>query len=94
MSTPTPGDAEGKGVFKCLALSEHCQVELYDYGPITNDYPNFPVMTDARWCIVNKLQQNNGHNNSAHNVQRELQRLLHQELKDAYCGSRRLPAKL
>ncbi len=81
MNTSTPGDPDGKGVFRCLA-GDHCQHELYDYGPITSDYPNFPVMTDERWCVRNSYKASSAGLHAA----------LHRELKDAYCGSRRLPA--
>ena len=46
------GDPDGIGIFKCLD-GDDCQRELYDYGPITSDYPHFPVMTEERWCLDN-----------------------------------------
>jgi hypothetical protein len=46
------GDPDGIGIFKCLD-GDDCQRELYDYGPITSDYPHFPVMTEERWCLHN-----------------------------------------
>jgi hypothetical protein len=32
--------------------SWHCKLRPNTEGPITSDYPNFPVMTDERWCLV------------------------------------------
>lgn len=61
---------------------DHCQRELYDYGPITSDYPHFPVMTQERWCLKN------GYKSSTAAVQAAL----HAELKEAYCSTRRLEA--
>ena len=44
---------KAKGVFKCVE-GDLCQIEYYDYGPITSDYPHFPVMDDeARWALDN-----------------------------------------
>ena len=81
MATPTPGDPNGIGIFQCLP-GDLCQLELYDYGPISSDYPNFPVMTERRWNL--------------HNVYKAAtpgtQRALHEELKAAYCSTRRLAA--
>ena len=45
MNASVPGRPGAVGVFKCVLNDEHCIRELYDYGPITSDYPNFPVMT-------------------------------------------------
>ena len=67
------------GQFSC-GPNDVCQRELYDYGPITSDYPNYPVMTDERWCLVN----------SHKTASPALQATLHAELKAAYCASRRL----
>jgi hypothetical protein len=55
MATPTPGDPSGVGVFRCLP-GDDCQMEVYDYGPITSDYPHFPVETEARWCLHNSYR--------------------------------------
>ena len=63
-----------------LMARDFCQHELYDYGPITSDYPNFPVMTDERWCLVNSYK-------AAPAVQQEA---LHLALKQEYCSQRRL----
>jgi len=79
MKAPTDG-AAGKGIFKCIA-GDFCQKELYDYGPITSDYPNFPVMTDERWCLHNTYTA----------ATPEVQGALHAELKHEYCSQRRLP---
>jgi N-acetylglucosamine-6-sulfatase len=81
MHTATPGDPSGKGVFKCID-GDDCQRELYNYGPITSDYPNFPVMTDERWCITNDYKTSS----------LAMQGALHAELKGAYCSTRRLDA--
>ena len=44
---------KAKGVFKCVE-GDLCQIEFYDYGPITSDYPHFPVVGDeARWALDN-----------------------------------------
>lgn len=43
---------DGVGVFKCLT-GDQCNWELYDYGKITSDYPDYPVMTRERWNIDN-----------------------------------------
>lgn len=69
----------GKGVFKCLT-GDSCQWELYDYGKITSDYPNYPVMTRERWNIDNIW----GAQSNA--TKRELAAML----KAAYCDSKRL----
>ena len=79
MATPTGGTGNGTGIFKCLE-GDLCQNELYDYGPITSDYPNFPVMTDERWCLVNSFKT----------LSEETKAALHAELKEAYCSTRRL----
>ena len=79
MAAPTPGDPTGKGIFQCLD-GDDCQRELYDYGPITSDYPNYPVMTEERWCITNKYKTSSP----------ALQDALHAELKEQYCSTRRL----
>ena len=81
MAAPTPGDPTGKGIFQCLD-GDDCQRELYDYGPITSDYPNFPVMQEERWCIHNLYQSAGAARQAA----------LHAELRAAYCDSRRLDA--
>ena len=81
MASPTPGDPDGKGIFKCLD-GDDCQRELYNYGPIVSEYPNFPVMTEERWCITNDYKASGA----------ALQAALHAELKDAYCSTRRLDA--
>lgn len=78
MQAATAG-APGKGVFKCIA-GDFCQKELYDYGPITSDYPNFPVMTDERWCL----------HNSYANATQSVQDSLHLQLRHEYCSQRRL----
>lgn len=67
------------GKFMC-APGDFCQTELYDYGPITSDYPNYPVMTDERWCLHNTFAA----------AAPEVKQALHNELKAAYCSSRRL----
>ena len=59
---------------------DSCQWELYDYGNITSDYPNYPVMTRERWNIDNIW----GAQSNA--TKRELAAML----KAAYCDSRRL----
>jgi len=69
----------GKGVFQCLE-GDLCQKELYDYGPITSDYPNYPVMTEERWCLHNSYKTSP----TAIQVQ------LHAQLQQAYCSQRRL----
>lgn len=69
----------GQGVFKCLD-GDFCQHELYDYGPITSDYPHFPVMTEARFNLHNIYKASTA----------AMQATLHAELKHAYCGQRRL----
>lgn len=78
MAAPTSG-APGKGVFKCIA-GDFCQKELYDYGPITSDYPNFPVMTDERWCLDNSYKA----------ASQQVQDALHLQLRHEYCSQRRL----
>eukprot|EP00039_Didymoeca_costata_P023725 m.8033 g.8033 ORF g.8033 m.8033 type:complete len:597 (-) comp3823_c0_seq1:58-1848(-) len=80
MSKPIFGRNGAKGKFKCLP-GDACQRELYDYGPITSDYPNFPVMTDARWNI----------NNIYGTLSADEKAAYHTALKNAYCHSRRLP---
>jgi hypothetical protein len=67
------------GQFKCLP-GDFCQKELYNYGPITGDYPNYPVMTDERWCL----------NNSHWMASTAVKAALHAELQAAYCDTRRL----
>jgi hypothetical protein len=80
MHTPTGGNnPKGVGVFKCIE-GDLCQTELYDYGPITSDYPNYPVMTDERWCLTNSFKTQTA----------PLKAALHAELKHAYCSTRRL----
>lgn len=69
------------GIFKCLD-GDDCQRELYDYGPITSDYPHFPVMTEERWCLKNDYKTSTV----------AMQEALHAELKEAYCSTRRLKA--
>lgn len=82
MMMVTPGEPTGKGVFRCIS-GDHCQWELYDYGPINqSEYPNYPVMSDERWCVVNKYRSSSP----------ALQATLHAELQEAYCSSRRLAA--
>ena len=110
MHTPTPGDPNGIGIFKCLP-GDDCQLELvsaclsgtgtpmevkrhrmldtmcvcfvqYDYGPIVSDYPNFPVKDERRWNLHNLYKD----------ATPATQDALHQELKAAYCSSRRLDA--
>ena len=78
MSAPTAG-APGKGIFKCLP-GDLCQIELYEYGPIAHDYPNFPVMTEDRWCLHNTFKSKRP----------SVQVALHEELKSHYCTTRRL----
>jgi len=78
MHTATPNGA-GKGIFKCLD-GDHCQLELYDYGEITSDYPNFPVMTDARWNM------HNSHSSASDATKIALV----SELKHHYCSTRKL----
>jgi hypothetical protein len=73
------GSPTAKGVFQCLD-GDFCQWELYDYGPIESEYPNFPVMTDARWCLVNSYKS----------TPANVQAALHTELKEHYCSTRRL----
>lgn len=70
---------EGVGVFKCMP-GDLCQYELYDYGPMTSDYPDYPVMKRERWNIDNIYQ----------NLSETLKTSLHEELKEAYCSSKRL----
>ena len=75
-----PGGAAGaKGVFGCLA-GDFCQTELYDYGPISSDYPHFPVMRRERWNLDNVHAD----------APAATQAALHAELKHAYCSTRRL----
>ena len=78
MNAPTPGGA-GKGIFECLE-GDLCQTELYDYGPIEAEYPNYPVMTDQRWSI--------------HNVYKSttpaMKHELHHNLREAHCSTKRL----
>jgi len=78
MATATGGSA-GQGVFKCMD-GDFCNRELYDYGAITSDYPNYPVMTEERWCLVNKYKT----------AAVAVQDALHAELKEHYCSTRRL----
>ena len=67
------GDPDGIGIFKCLD-GDDCQRELYDYGPITSDYPHFPVMTEERWCLHNDYKtssvvcQNGGISHTTHRI--------------------------
>eukprot|EP00041_Stephanoeca_diplocostata_P016366 m.321999 g.321999 ORF g.321999 m.321999 type:complete len:588 (-) comp20343_c0_seq1:248-2011(-) len=68
-----------KGVFKCIA-GDYCNRELYDYGPITSDYPNYPVMTDERWCLTNSYKTSAP----------AMQDALHGHLQNTYCSTRRL----
>lgn len=82
MAAPAPWDSgagNGTGIYKCLP-GDDCQWELYHYGPITSDYPHFPVMEESRWNL--------------HNVYKDtptaVTEALHAELKHAYCSTRRL----
>lgn len=83
MNTPlvdAHGKTMGKGVFKCLP-GDLCQHELYDYGAIDPaEYPHYPVMTDARWCLDNKYKALGDADRA----------VLHASLKHAYCSQRRL----
>ena len=51
-----------------------------EYGALTSDYPHFPVMTDERWCLVNAYRSK----------PEAVRAALHDELKHAYCSTRRL----
>ena len=82
MQAPAPwdgGGGNGTGVYKCLP-GDDCQWELYDYGPITSDYPHFPVMEDSRWNLHNLYGTAAPATKAA----------LHAELKAHYCSTRRL----
>lgn len=78
MARTTP-DGAGKGIFKCLD-GDVCHLELYDYGEITSDYPDFPVMTNARWNM------HNSHSSASDAVKSALKA----ELKHHYCSTRKL----
>lgn len=80
-SAAAPGapGGKGKGVFECVE-GDLCQTELYEYGPITSDYPHYPVMTDERWCLDNAYRRQ----------PKAVRDALHEELKHAYCSTRRL----
>jgi|TARA_B110000908_G_C9964533_1_gene318370 hypothetical protein len=67
------------GIFKCIT-GDICQTELYDYGPITSDYPNYPVMTRERWNIDNVFAKQSAAVKAA----------LAADLKEAYCSTKRL----
>ena len=68
-----------KGVFACLQ-GDFCQTELYHYGTITSDYPNYPVMARERWNIDNAFAA----------TAPPMKAVLHAQLKHAYCSTRRL----
>jgi N-acetylglucosamine-6-sulfatase len=70
---------DGVGVYKCIA-GDACNWELYDYGKITSDYPNYPVMTRERWNIDNLYAAQSNATKLA----------LATTLKAAYCDTNRL----
>ena len=77
-----PAGGAGTGVFKCIQ-GDFCQRELYHYGAINaSEYPHYPVMTDARWCMDNAYAAASG----------AVKASLHAQLKASYCDSRRLGA--
>jgi len=72
----------GKGVYKCLD-GDLCQTELYDYGKINTSedlFRSYPVMDEERWSLTNKAKTASNATLSA----------LKDELKQAYCQTRRL----
>eukprot|EP01047_Picozoa_sp_COSAG01_P075333 COSAG01_NODE_12878_length_1671_cov_1.831425_1_plen_113_part_00 len=81
MNTSLEGGGGGAvGVFRCID-GDFCQREYYDYGPINaTEYPHFPVMNDARWCLENKYKTSTA----------AVQHALHAQLKETYCSQRRL----
>jgi len=70
---------DGIGIFKCVK-GDLCQWELYDYGNITSDYPDFPVMTRERWNLDNLYSHQTDARKAALAV----------ELKAEYCRTKRL----
>jgi len=78
MNAPTPG-GPGIGIYECLE-GDLCQTELYHYGPIASEYPNYPIMTDERWSIDNAYRSTSP----------AAKHQLRHDLREAYCSTRRL----
>ena len=70
---------KGVGVYSCLD-GDQCNLEYYDYGPITSDYGKYPIMTRERWNIDNLYL----------NQSVQMKGVLHEMLKEQYCTTKRL----